>query len=159
MIKIGNVEVTQDEFDQAFQLTHAEDNAQNRRMFMEQYVNQKLILMEAEHRGLDQDPQFLNEIQTFWEDRLLKTAMLLKFEEHAKSTQATDAEVDQIYEENKTNKSLPADSTKAKDQIRGMIAQEKQNKLLVDWLDALRKKTNIYVDEHKLGLNPQLTQR
>lgn len=152
-IKVGPLKVSRVEFEQAFKASELPNEPEYRRIFMEQYVNQKLILMEARKEGVDKDPQLLDDLQKYWQDRLLKASMLLKFEEYEKATQASDEEVDQIYQETRGNQSLPEDPQQAKDQIRLMIVHEKQNKLLVDWLASLRKKTDVYVDEQQLGLN------
>ena len=152
-LKVGALNITQSEFDKAFQNSGFPNDPASRQRFTEQYVNEKLILMEAERQGFDKDPRFLDEIQTLWEERLLKSAMLAKFEQSAGSIDATEEEVDQIYQESKTDSSLPAAPQVAKDKIRMMIVQEKQNQLLLRWIDSLRSQTKISINEQKLGLN------
>ncbi len=150
-LRVGPVAVTQNEFEKAFKASQLPDDPDNRRMFTDQYVNKKLILIDAERRGIDKDPEFLDEIQVFWEERLLKASMLVKFEEYAPVIRATDEEVDRIYEESKNSKALPGDPQKAKERIRMMIAQEKQNQLLAEWLDSLKQKNRVRIDEQRLG--------
>lgn len=152
VLRVGPVSVTQAEFEEAFKASAFKDDPEGRRAFSGHYVNQKLILLEAERQGLDKDPQFLSEIQKFWQERLLRASMLAKYEEYQPVAQATDEEVNQIYEASKGGTILPEDPQKAKDQIRMMIAQEKQNQLLANWLDSLKQKTPIYLNEQRLGL-------
>ena len=49
--------------------------------FLKNMITQKLILLDAERRGLDRDPQFLKMIENFWQQSLLTFALQEKTKE------------------------------------------------------------------------------
>ena len=65
--RVGSYVITQDEFDEAYKNSAygREHNLFYRSAFLKNMINQKLILLDAERRGLDRDPQFLKDDREF----------------------------------------------------------------------------------------------
>jgi hypothetical protein len=81
--KVGSYVITQKEFEEAYKNSAYghEHNPFYRSAFLNNMINQKLILLDAEHRGLDHDPQFLKMIESFWQQSLLTMALQEKTKE------------------------------------------------------------------------------
>jgi len=71
--KVGACEITRDEFEGKFKASSygARDTADSRRAFLNNMINQKLIILDAQARGLDKDKSFLRRIENFWEQSLV----------------------------------------------------------------------------------------
>lgn len=81
--KINNYEITRDEFEREFaESTYRHANTpQARREFLDNLINRKLILQDAQAQGLDKEQGFLKMIERFWEQSLLKMALDKKMKE------------------------------------------------------------------------------
>jgi hypothetical protein len=71
--RVGNYVITQDEFEEAYKNSAygRQHNMLYRSEFLKNMITQKLILLDAERRGLDRDPQFLKMVENFWQQSLL----------------------------------------------------------------------------------------
>jgi len=74
LAKINNYEITKQEFDEEFKDSAygVSDTEGSRKSFLDNLINRKLVLQEAERQGLDKDRAFLKSIERFWEQSLLK---------------------------------------------------------------------------------------
>jgi hypothetical protein len=81
--RVGSYVITAEEFNDAYKNSAygRQHNIFYRSEFLKNMINQKLILLDAEHRGLDRDPQFLGMIQSFWQQSLLTYALQEKSKE------------------------------------------------------------------------------
>lgn len=81
--QVGNYVITQSEFEEAYKNSAYghQKNIFYRSEFLKNMINQKLILLDAEHRGLDRDPQFLHMVESFWQQSLLTLALQEKTKE------------------------------------------------------------------------------
>ena len=81
--RVGSYVITQDEFEDAYKNSAygRQHNPFYRSAFLNNMINQKLILLDAENRGLDRDPQFLKMIENFWQQSLLTVALQEKTKE------------------------------------------------------------------------------
>jgi len=152
-ISIGDIRITAQEFQKAsdrfaYQRTLTKEA---RKEFLEVFINRKLILREAENEGLDKDPQFLESVQAFWAQSLLKLILDKKIEELSLDISITEDGIESFYKANK-DKFPDIEEAEAYDQIKMLIFKEKQRKVLDDWIDFLRKKTNIKIDYKLLDL-------
>jgi len=109
--------------------------------------------LEAERMGLDRDPQFLREIQDFWQERLLKLVLQRKSEEYRSKVRVTPEEIQQYFEEHPewfAGMTLQQSS----DNIRQLLLQARQQAMMEEWLKALRTQAKITVDYSRLGIQP-----
>jgi len=81
--QIDNYSITQQEFDEAYNnSTQASSTSiQARRAFLNNMINQKLILLAAQKEGLDKNKEFLKMIEDFWQQSLLTMALKEKSKE------------------------------------------------------------------------------
>lgn len=75
--RVGTYVITKDEFDEAYKNSAQarEHDLSYRSAFLNNMINQKLILLDAQRRGLDRDPQFLKMVENFWQQSLLTFAL------------------------------------------------------------------------------------
>lgn len=153
-IIIGNIEVSVEEFESALARSEYKDfpaNKENRRKFIDIYIDRKLILKEAVKEGLDKDSQFLESVQFFWEQSLLKFILNKKIKEFPSGITVDDWEINSFYE---TNKDRYPDKEKFEvySEIKLLIFKEKQKEALDHWVDSLRKKTSLKINYELLNL-------
>ena len=81
--RVGTYVITQGEFEESYKNSAygRQHNIFYRSEFLKNMITQKLILLDAERRGLDRDPQFLKMIENFWQQSLLTFALQEKTKE------------------------------------------------------------------------------
>jgi hypothetical protein len=80
--RVDNYTITQEEFDEAYRnSSHTPSSVQSRRYFLNNMINQKLILLDAEAHGLDRNKEFLRMVENFWQQSLLTMALKEKNKE------------------------------------------------------------------------------
>lgn len=154
-ITIGNIHISAQEFEAAYKTSpYIYQGADGKKAFLDSYVTKKLILAEAERMNLDKDPAFLNDIQMFWEQGLLKLVLLEKSKEFASQARATDEEIEAFYNEQRAtfnNKPL----AQVRDQILSVLEKEKQVAMMTEWVNALKARIKIAIDYTDLGIEDQ----
>jgi len=152
-IKIGNIPITVDEFNDAFEEGRFQYGVElSRRDFLDSYIIRKLILKEAEDLGLDNDPQVLKSLQIFWEQTLLRLALARKINEMTVPMEVTDEEILEFYEAQKNMDYAGKEFSEVKEEIKLLIFRRKQQQALQEWTDELRKRKKITVDYRLLGI-------
>jgi hypothetical protein len=148
LAKINNYEITLDEFQEEFRDSPYARNEtpESKKEFLNNLINRKLILQDAQKRGLDRDKSFLKMIERFWEQSLLKLAIDKKTQEIAGSVSVSDKEIEDAYnnllKEGKTDKTYD----QMYQQIKWEINRSKQTQYLNDWINQLHKKADIKVN-------------
>lgn len=152
-IKIGNIEISAKEFNDALKTSEfAAGDPNQRKLFLENYISRRLILQEAEKLGMDRDPQFLQSIQLFWEQSLLKLALARKINELTFSTRVDDAEVRSFYEKYKEKDFTGKELSEVYDSIKLLISKVKQRKAIQNWTNSLERQAKIQIDYKLLGI-------
>ena len=117
---------------------------------MQNLINRKLILQDAEAGGLAKEPGFLKMIERFWEQSLLKLALDQKTKEIAGAAFVSDKVVEETYEkirkEGKTDKTYD----QMYNQIKWEITKLKETQMLNNWMSGLRNKAEIKVNKDLL---------
>lgn len=140
-LQIGDVEVSKQEFLEAYR----DEGGSDPQEFLDQYISKKIILREAERIGLDRDPQFLADIQKYWEQGLLKLILTRKNTElfaHSVDDKEIEAYYLQYKEKFFPNKELQS----MRPEIQTLLLREKQSAALNQWVEGLRKKTDLKVN-------------
>lgn len=121
VITINNYNITRVEFEKEFKnSTYGKtDTPESRKDFLESLINRKLILQQAQKEGLDKEKSFLNMIEKFWEQSLLKIAL-------DKKTKEIESKISASGWESK---------------------RDEADKLMNEWINGLRTKANIKVNE------------
>ncbi len=148
ILKVDNYVLTQDEFEEGFmQSPYATRNTpESRKYYLDNLVNQKLILSDAQAQGLDKEKNFLKMVEKFWEQSLLKAALDKKAEEFSGSIRVSEESIKETYDklrrEGKTDKSLQ----EYHDQLKWELARAIEAQAFNDWLIQLRKKAQIKIN-------------
>jgi len=81
--RVGSYVITKDEFEESYKNSAygRQHDKLYRSSFLNNMINQKLILLDSQRRGLDRDPQFLKMVETFWQQSLLTMALQEKTKE------------------------------------------------------------------------------
>jgi len=152
LAKINNYVISVPEFEKEFRNSPfaRQNSLESRKAFLNNLIDKKLILQEAQRQGIDKEPEFLKSIERFWEQSLLKVALEKKSNEIAGRASAGDNAVKEAYEKmvraGKTSKTYE----QMYQQIKWEITKEKETELMNDWLSDLHKKAGITVDEDVL---------
>ncbi len=155
LANVGDYKITKDEFMQAYRnsIFSKNDTLQSREDFLDILINQKLILQDAQKKGLDKNPTFLKSVERFWEQSLLKVALDKRTQEVAGSLSVSDREVEQFYErlsaEGKSDKPLGS----VYHQLKWELMQKKEAEAVNSWVETLRSQSHIIVDQNLLQSN------
>lgn len=116
-IEIDAIKITVNEFEEAFKNSFyaKEDTSSSRKEFLDNFIARKLILKEAESQGLDKDPMFLQGVELFWEQSLLKTILDRKIKELSLNVKIDEREIRKYYRAHK------ADYFKDKESVHSSI--------------------------------------
>jgi len=124
-----------------------------REAFVENLINRKLLLQEAQRKGLDKEKDFLRSIEKFWEQSLLKIIIDKKTSEILSGLEVTDKEMEDYYEN--WARENP-DDIKPLEEVKGIIRWQllrlKQSLILDAWIKTLRDKAHIKIDRQAICL-------
>lgn len=154
-IKVNDVEISVSEFNKRFsQMKNSDDTVENRKLFLENYLNRKVLLLEAQRLGIDKEESFLDAVEKFWEQSLLKIVVDRKLKEISQNIKVSKQEVQQAAQ--KWLSENPTTTKSKKDIIQLIMKQrvrEKQTLALNSWISDLRNQANIELDNELLGIN------
>jgi len=154
VITIGRARISKQEFEEALNAsTFMPVDNQFRKEFLDKFIARKLILYEAERTGLHKDPEFLKEVQRFWEQALLNLALSRKVREFALDTRVSDQEIRSYYNKNKKVEFPDKDLPQVYDQIKWSLLNEKQRQAIEQWADLLKQRVSITIDYDALGID------
>jgi hypothetical protein len=154
-LSIGSINVSAQEFEAAYQAGRMQTGRDlSRKEFLELYINRKLFLKEAEVLGLDKDPLFLQSLQLFWEQSLMKSVIARKINESTVVIRVSEKEIQDYYERHKDTDFAGKQLDEVKPQIKVLFFQLKQKLELQNWMANLRRRTTINIDFDKLQISP-----
>ena len=152
LAKINNYEISRAEFEQEFLSSSfaRADTLESRKEFLENLINRKLILQDAQKTGLDKAKSFLKMIERFWEQSLLKLTLDVKTKEIAGAAFVSDKEIEEAY--NKLQKEGKADKAYEQmyKQLKWEITRSKESQAMAEWVARLRRQADIKVNEQLL---------
>ena len=154
LVKINNYTITPQEFSEEFWASaYAKDNTpESRREFLNMLIRRKLVLQDAQARGLDKDKEFLKSIERFWEQSLLKRMMDKKSQEITGSASVPDSAVEAVYNKLKSEGKADKPHDQMYSQIKWSLAKIQESEAINRWLMSLYKKAEI-------KLNPAYTSK
>ena len=152
-IKIGNIGISAEEFEDNFRASRfINEKEAGREKFLEQLISRKLMLEEAEKLGLDKDPRFLENIQLFWEQSLLKLVLSRKIKELSITIEVNDSQIKDYYAKHKEKDYLDKELPAVYDQIKWILFKEKESKAIQDWVVQLKNKVKVEINYGLLGV-------
>ncbi|NTV29255.1 MAG: hypothetical protein HGA80_04150 [Candidatus Omnitrophica bacterium] len=153
VVVINDYEVSQEEFEQGFaQSPYAvrEDRGKARGEYLDNLINQKLILQDAQKKNMDKDREFLKSIERFWEQSLLTIAVGTKTREISGSLQVPPDQIQKLYQqmvkEGLTTKSFE----EMYPQIKWQAAKQFEAQALALWMDGLRREAKVKINDSLL---------
>jgi hypothetical protein len=115
--------------------------------YLNNLINQKLILQDAQRQNLDKKTDFLKSIERFWEQSLLTVALSNKVREITGTINVDDQSIQQLYDsmlaEGKTTESFQ----QLYPQLKSQVSKNKESEALSHWVDSLRQQAKIHVNE------------
>ena len=102
--------------------------------------------------GLDKDPGFLQDIQSFWEQSLLKRVLKVKKSELTSVLNVKESEIVAFYNKHVDVAYKDRLLSDVRDQIYQILKKEKQQSMIKKWIDSLDGAARIEVDYKKLGM-------
>ncbi|MFC1808314.1 hypothetical protein ACFL0T_08150 [Candidatus Omnitrophota bacterium] len=155
-IQINTYSLGVDEFNKLFsELGVAQDTPQARDAFLENLINRKLLLQEAQREGLDRKQNFLADIENFWEQSLLKIVIDNKTKEISSKIQVRPEEIrdhcERWIRENPDKAHMKSYDNIYKD-INIKLSREKQVQAINAWIDEIRANSNIEIDKKAIGI-------
>ena len=150
-VTIGKIRISAEDFQREFESSRLAKEGR-RKDFLDTFISRKLILLEAERLGLDKDPEFLRDVQDFWEQSLLKLVLSKRIKELVAGVDIDEKEVRSYYRRNKSAKFADKEFEQVYDQIKWVLLRDKQEETIQNWADSLRKDTEVTIDYKLLGI-------
>jgi hypothetical protein len=110
--------------------------------FLDRLIEKQVLLQEAQAQGLDREKDFMDTIENYWEQALLKSLLKKKSEEISASISVLDEEIRDYYEESKEKLSL----TRVRRDIERAIRQNKETQAMNEWIEGLMERSRIKVN-------------
>ena len=151
--KVGACEISVKELEEGFStsaFSTRPDRVQSRREYLDVLINQKLILLDAQEKGLDKTQDFLSSIERFWTQSLLTVALGKKTLELRRGLNVPENDLHRAYDimvkDGKTTQSFE----EVYPQARWRAEKVAETARLEQWMHGLRKKHPVTVDEQAL---------
>ncbi len=153
-LRINDYTLSTGEFNELFSESRiSEDTREIRGLFVENLINRKLLLQEAQRQGLDKEKDFLKSIENFWEQSLLTITVDKKIKEVTDNITVNEQEIQDHYNDwAKANPDEEKPLDEMRDALKLQILRQKQALVLNSWIERLRKDANIKVDKEAIGI-------
>lgn len=154
-IQIGNIKVSAQEYAISLDKVPMYMRLQKSdKEILENFITRKLILREAMTNGLDRDPDFIADVQMFWEQALMKIMLEHYSQKLSDSIVITDDEVRVYYDKYRVEAFANQSLEEVKSQILPILHQQKIHEAMLTWTEELRNQTPISIDYQALGIQP-----
>ena len=153
ILTIGNYELTQEEFEQRFsESSYAlREDEEAREDFLQNFVNQRIMILEAQSQRLDKNKEFLQTIERYWEQALIKEVLETNADSILNSISVSDTEIQNYFKEAREGGAYPnTPLSDVKASIEIQLKREKQNRAITEWIDQLKNKYKISVNQDLL---------
>jgi len=152
LAKINDYDITKEEFQEEFKQSAfgRVDTLESRKEFLNNLINRKLILQDAQRKNLDKDKSFLKMIERFWEQSLLKLALDKKTKEIAGAALVSDKTIEETYQNMRKDGKTDKTYDQMYNQIKWEITKFKETQMLNNWVAGLRNKADIRVNKDLL---------
>ncbi len=153
VLTVNDYQVTRQEFDEGFDASafaERSDVAQARADYLENLINQKLIVLEAQKKKLDRTQDFLRSVERFWEQSLMTISLGVKTREISNSLDIREYELRRFYD-NMVKEGITTKSYQdVYPQIKWQAQKQMESRLLSEWMKDLRSKAKVSYDKELL---------
>lgn len=148
VMRINDFKLTEAEFEEELkEKGFISPSGEEKEKFLEDLINQKLILLEAERLGLDKEKEFLKSVENFYEKNLLKIMLDRKSKEITAKISVDEREIQALYNQMKKEGLTDKSYNELYEQLRWQILREKQSREFSHWLDSLKSKAKIKINK------------
>ena len=150
VLKVNDYHVTRNEFEQGFaesMYADREDKVQAKADYLENLINQKLIVLDAQKKKLDRSQDFLRSIERFWEQSLMTVALGVKTREISKSVNVRETELKNFYDNMVKDGITTKSYQEVYPQIKWQAEKQMESRLLDEWMKGLRAQATINIDK------------
>ena len=153
-ITIDAYRLTASEFGELYrEYGSGEPTPQSKEAFLENLITRKLLLQEAQRRGLDTRKPFLKTVEKFWEQSLLRSVVDDKMKEMESSLTVSNKEIEDQYQEwVRNNPEQKKPFKEVRDMIEWRVRKEKEARLIGEWTKSLGRSARVKVDRKSIGL-------
>jgi len=110
-------------------------------------LEKEILLQEAQQQGLDREKDFMRSIESYWEQALLKLLLQRKSREISGMIHVYDNEIEEYYRSSGERQPF----SKVKTDIRRVIRQKKETEAMNAWIEELKGKSSVKINERLLG--------
>ena len=122
------------------------DTSAKRKEYLDRFIEKEILIQEAQRQGLDREKDFMRSIENYWEQVLLKLLLQRKSKEISNLVHVYDNEIKDYYADSR--EALPF--SRVKREIERAVRQQKQTEAMDAWIEELRKKSYIEINEKLL---------
>jgi len=117
---------------------------------LEELIRKEILIQEAKRLHLDRKENFVRAIERHWESTLIRNLMEMKGEEFSQRILVSEDEIRAVYNEAKNQRTQLEPLDELRDEIVRRIREDKKTGMLRDWIDDLRKKAAVEINEELL---------
>lgn len=118
-----------------------------KRQYLDRLIEKETLLQEAQHQGIDKEKDFMRSIENYWEQTLLRILLERKSKEISSVIYVYDNEIAEYYRDSGEDAPL----SEVKNEISDIIKQKKETEAMNAWIDDLKNRSYIKVDEEVLN--------
>ncbi len=146
--RVNGYLITRAEFEEGFAASAfaaRADSPQARKEYLDTLISQKLILLDAQKRGVDKAPDFLKSVERFWAQSLLTAALGQKTMELRRGVAVSDEDVRRIYQNMVKDGATTKPLNEVFPQIKWQAEKQLEMQRLNGWAESLRRNAAIEV--------------
>ncbi len=129
------------------------DTPEVKKEFLDLFIAKKLVIRAAEKQGLDKDPDFLKDVEAFWQQSLFKLYVERQAQRFIDKAEVSEAEMKDYYEQYKDEYFKDKVYEQTRSEIRVIIQRLKQQQMMTEWVNSLRDRMGVAVDQVSLGID------
>jgi uncharacterized protein YdiU (UPF0061 family) len=119
--------------------------------YLNDIIQKEILIQEAKRLKLDQREKFIQTIERYWESTLIRDLIEKKGQELAQRAVVTQEEIQQRYNEMKAKDPKIAPLPDMATTIAGRLKEQKKTQMFQQWVEALKQKAKIHIDQKLLG--------
>ena len=122
----------------------------DRKKLLDDLIEKEILLQEAQSLSLDKEERFRRTIENYWKQTLLIALIEKKSREISDSVYVYDNEINDYYNKLKLEDPEVKPLLEIKGRLRRFLRREKETELMRVWIDSLKEKAYISINEEIL---------
>ena len=121
-----------------------------KKIYLNQIIQQQVLIQEAKRQKLDQQPKFIRAIQRYWEATLIRELMESKGQEIEKQVIVSQEEVQRYYDDLKRKDPAIKPLSEMDSELTARIREDKKTAMFQKWVDELKHEAAIHTNDNLL---------